>query len=398
MQLIEVNSPQLAMEFINVNVLINKNDPNYIQPLNKDILEVFDKKKNKAFRHGDAIRWILKTDNGEPIGRIAAFVNEKYKNKGDDVPVGGIGFFDCINDQGAADMLFDVARHWLLQRNMQAMDGPINFGERDRWWGLLVKGFEPAIYCLNYNPPYYQRLFENYGFRNYYNQVCFALKVGERIQEKFYTRHDQCAQNPDLSSAHIRKDQLDKFAKDFSIIYNKAWAGHGGMKQLEEKVVRKMFQAMKPVIDERISWFAYYKNEPIALWVNLPDLNQWFKHLHGKFDLWNKLKFLWIKKTRHCDKFVGLVFGVVPEWQGKGIDSYLIIEGGKTIQGLSIENGEYKMGKPIYSDFEMQWIGEFNPKMINMAESLGTYRSRILTTYRYLFDRTKEFKAHPVLR
>ena len=52
----------------------------------------------------------------------------------------------------------------------------------------------------------------------------------------------QCAKNPDLSSAHIRKDQLDKFAKDFSIIYNKAWAGHGGMKQVEEKVVRKMFQ------------------------------------------------------------------------------------------------------------------------------------------------------------
>ena len=85
MQLIEVNSPQLEKEFILVNVLINKNDPNYIQPLNKDILEVFDKKKNKAFRHGDAIRWILKRDNGEPIGRIAAFVNKKYKNKGDDV-------------------------------------------------------------------------------------------------------------------------------------------------------------------------------------------------------------------------------------------------------------------------------------------------------------------------
>ncbi len=397
MQLTEVNSPQLEKEFILINVLINKNDPNYIQPLNKDILEVFDKKKNKAFRHGDAIRWILKRDNGEPVGRIAAYVNKKYKNKGDDGPVGGIGFFDCINDQAAADLLFDVARHWLLQKNMQAMDGPINFGERDRWWGLLVKGFQPPIYCLNYNPPYYQQLFENYGFKNYYNQVCFALKVGDTLQEKFYLRHAQCAKNPDLSSAHIRKDQLDKFAKDFTIVYNKAWAGHGGMKQLEEKVVRKMFQSMKPVIDERISWFVYYKNDPIGLWLNLPDLNQWFKYLHGKFGLWDKLRFLWIKKTRKCDKFVGLVFGIVPEWQGKGIDSYLILEGGKVIQGLTIENGEYKIGNTIYTDFEMQWIGEFNPKMINVAEGLGTHRSRILTTYRYLFDQTKEFKPHPIL-
>jgi hypothetical protein len=59
-------------------------------------------------------------------------------------PVGGVGFFDCVNDQSAADMLFDVAKHWLLQKGMQAMDGPVNFGERDRWWGLLVKGFETS--------------------------------------------------------------------------------------------------------------------------------------------------------------------------------------------------------------------------------------------------------------
>lgn len=397
MQLTEVKDRQAERDFLKVNLIINRNDPNYIQPLDKDILDVFDKKKNKAFRHGEAIRWILRDNKGKLIGRIAAFVNKKYKNKGDDGPVGGIGFFDCINDQAAADMLFDVAKHWLLQKGMQAMDGPINFGERDRWWGLLVKGFEPPVYCLNYNPPYYQALFENYGFKNYFNQVCFALKADRRLQEKFYTRHAECAKNPDLSSAHIKKNQLEKFAGDFASIYNKAWAGHGGLKQLEERVVLKMFKAMKPVMDEKINWFVYYKNEPIALWINLPDLNQWFKYLHGKFGLPDKLKFLWIKKTKKCNKFVGIVFGVVPEWQGKGIDSYMIVEGAKLIQNIKIENGVYTIGKPIYDDYEMQWIGEFNPKMINVAESLGTYRSRLLITYRYLFDQAKEFKPHPIL-
>ncbi len=143
---------------------------------------------------------------------------------------------------------------------------------------------------------------------------------------------------------------------------------------------------MKPVMDEKISWFVYYKNDPIGIWINLPDLNQWFKYLNGKFSLWHKLKFLWIKKTKKCDKFVGLVFGIVPEFQGKGVDSYIIIEGAKVIQP-----------DHLYDKYEMQWIGEFNPKMVNVAENLGTYRSRILTTYRYLFDRTKEFKRHPVL-
>jgi len=386
MQLLEVTDKQSAKEFIEVNVLINKNDPNYIRPLDKDIRDVFDPKKNKTFRHGEATRWILKNDEGELIGRIAAFTNKKYKNKGDDVPVGGIGFFECINDQAAADMLFDVAKHWLMQKGMQAMDGPINFGERDRWWGLLVKGFEPPVYCMNYNPPYYQQLFEEYGFENFFDQVCFALKVKDRVQQKFYDRHAVLSRDPDFSARCIQKNQLEKFARDFTVVYNKAWAGHGGLKELSNQVVLKMFKSMKPVMDERLCWFTYYKEDPIAVWINLPDLNQWFKYLNGKFDLWHKLKFLWIKRTKKCRKFTGLVFGIVPEFQGKGVDAFMIMEGAKIIQD-----------QMLYDDYEMQWIGAFNPKMINVAESLGTYRSRNLVTYRYLFDRTKEFKRHPVL-
>ena len=139
-------------------------------------------------------------------------------------------------------------------------------------------------------------------------------------------------------------------------------------------------------MDERIVWFAYYKDEPVAIWTNIPDLNQWFRHLNGNFNVLGKLKFLWMKATKRCTKFVGLVFGIVPEWQGKGIDSFIIVEAAKIIQV-----------QHLYDEYEMQWIGEFNPKMLNIAESLGTYRSRKLTTYRYLFDRTKEFKPHPIL-
>ncbi|MCC7401612.1 MAG: hypothetical protein IT214_09015 [Chitinophagaceae bacterium] len=403
MQLTEVNNKKLANEFLLVNVEINRNNPAYIRPLDKDINTVFDPEKNKSFRFGKATRWVLKDEStagseGKLIGRIAAFTNSRYKNKGDDIPVGCIGFFDCINDQNAADILFDVAKHWLMQQGMQAMDGPVNFGERDRWWGLVVKGNEiPPMYGMNFNPPYYQKLFENYGFKKFYNQICFALKVNGRLQEKFFERHAMCARDPNFSSTHLKKNQLEKFVKDFTIVYNRAWAGHGGMKQIEEKVAFKLFKAMKPVLDERINWFVYYKGEPVGVWINLTDLNQWFKYLNGKFDFWHKLKFLWIKSTIKNKKFTGLIFGVVPEFQGKGVDSYLIVEGAKVVQGLHIENGEYKNGIPIYEDYEMQWVGEFNPKMINIAESLGTYRSRILTTYRYLFDRTKEFKPHPVL-
>ena len=397
MRIIEVTTPEQATLFIKINYLLNKRDPNYIQPLDKDIAEIFNPKKNKAFRFGIVKRWILQTDAGDSIGRIAAFINKKYKNKGDEGAVGGVGFFDCINDQTAANLLFDTAKNWLIINDTIAMDGPINFGERDKWWGLLVEGYDPPLYCMNYNLPFYKDLMENYGFQPFFHQLCFSTKIGHRFPEKFYNRHASVAKDPNYSSQHLKKNQLEKFAKDFTTVYNKAWAGHGGLKQIEEKIVLKMFQSMKPVLDERINYIIYYKDDPIGIFINLPDINQWFKYLKGKFGLIEKLKFLLIKKTKPCTKIVGLVFGLIPEFQGKGLDTYLIVEASKKIQNLTIENGVYTLGAPLYEDYEMQWIGDFNPKMINVAESLGTFLSRKLTTYRYNFDRTKAFKKHPIL-
>ncbi|MBU6158964.1 MAG: hypothetical protein KGP35_08035 [Bacteroidetes bacterium] len=386
MTLVEVTDKKTIRAFLEMPLGIYRNDPNWIRPLDKDIELVFDKKQNKAFRHGEAIRWILKDGQGKLIGRVAAFVNKKYKTKGDTGPVGGMGFFECINDLTAAHILFEACKQWLQEKGMGAMDGPINFGERDRWWGLQVDGFQQPLYCMNYNPPYYRDLFENYGFRLFFNQYCYALKVKDKLQEKFYMRHAALAKDPAYSARHVTKKELVKFAKDFTVVYNKAWAGHGGLKQMDEKLVIGMFERMKPVMDENISWFAYYNNEPIGFWVNIVDLNQWFKYLNGRFDWWGKLKFLWLKTFRKNKKFNGIIFGVIPEFQAKGVDAYMIVEGGKIIQG-----------RQLYEEYELQWIGDFNPKMMNVAESLGTQISRRLITFRYQFDPSLPFNRHPLL-
>lgn len=386
MQLKEVRTRADEKEFVEINAELNKQYSTYIRPMDHEIMAVFNPEKNKAFRHGECIRWILQDDEGKSIGRIAAFANKKYKNKGDEQPVGGIGFFDCINNQDAADMLFDVAKHWLMQKGMGAMDGPINFGERDKWWGLLTEGFHEPLYGMNYNPPYYKELFEHYGFKVFFNQVCFGLNPKSQLSEKLKARHDAVVRDPAFRAITAKKSQLKKYAQDFTTVYNKAYAGHGGMKELRFEQVNAMFRTMKPVMDENIVWFTYWNDEPIALFINLPDLNQWFKYLNGKFTLWHKLKFLWIKKTKANPTFVGIVFAIVPEFQGKGIDSFMIRESQKVIMNL-----DYKI-------CEMQWVGDFNPKMLNMISNIGdTYKTRELATYRYLFDQTREFKRHPYL-
>ncbi|HLG35724.1 MAG TPA: hypothetical protein VI757_12650 [Bacteroidia bacterium] len=385
MNLVEVTTAKHKKDFILLPVSLYKNEPNWIRPLDKDIEAVFDAKQNKYFRHGECSRLLLYDENEKPIGRIAVFIDERTTKK-EPQPTGGIGFFECINDKAAAHKMFDHCKQWLQQKGMEAMDGPINFGERDSWWGLIVDGFHSPQYKMNYNPSYYRELFESYGFQKYYEQWCYSLRIADRVQEKFYRRHEEIKTNPDYHAEFLKKKFLSKYADDFCTVYNKAWAKHGGGKELERKQVQQFFKTMKPVMDGEAIWFAYCKDEPIGMWINLPDLNQYFKKFNGKLGFVEKLRLLWMLKRRETRKLIGLVFGIVPEHQGRGVDALMIVEGQKHF----VENN-------LYDDFEMQWIGDFNPRMVSIAENLGTKRSRVLNTYRYLFDRSKEFKRHPIL-
>jgi hypothetical protein len=390
MKVVEVKSLKAARDFIQAHIQCNQHDPNWIRPLNKDVEQVFAPQKNKTFRFGEVCRWVL-YDNHKPVGRIAAFTNKKYKNKGDEFPVGGIGFFDSPHDLQAAFLLFDTAKTWLTERSMQAMDGPINFGERDRWWGLLVHGFYEPLYGMNYNPPYYQELFEAYGFDVFYNQYCWSIPVAgaaNQLQSKFYEAHSLYARKPEFKALSLadRNMNIEMCINDFCTIYNKAWAIHEGNKEMNSEQARKIFKALKPILDPNLVWFVYHNNDPIAMWISIPDINQIVKHLNGKFNLFAKIQFLYYKLMRTCNRFVGIIYGIVPEFQGSGVDYFMIVEAEKVIKA-----------KRIYTQTELLWQGDFNPKMLNISRNLGAEHCRTLITYRYIFDRTVPFKRHPVI-
>lgn len=388
MQLIEVSNPATAKAFLQVNVLMNRENPCYIRPLDKEVNEVFDPLKNKLFKYGEVKRWILKDDNGRLIGRIAAFTNKKYINKGTTYPTGGVGYFDCIHDQQAANLLLDTAKSFLVSKGMEAMDGPINFGDRDKNWGLMVEGFDrEPVYGMSFNPSYYQELIENYGFKNYYNQYFYVMKVDEPLSDKFKERYAKFKAKPGYVARHCELKHMEKYAGDFATVYNAAWAQHGEAKEITKEQVMKLFKTMKPIMDERMIWFTYYKEEPIAMFINIPDVNQYFKHFNGKMGLFQKLHLLWMKWTGQCKILTGLAFGVVPKYQALGIDSFMINECALLVQG-----------KGWYHNYEMGWAGDWNPKMINIYKSLGGVQSRRMVTYRYIFDEQKNpFERHPVM-
>jgi len=383
----EVFDKKTRKEFLLLPLKIYVNIPEWIRPLDVDIELVFDHKKNKAFRHGECERWILIDEKGTTIGRIAAFVNEKTKDKGNDQPTGGCGFFECIDDQDAAFKLFDTCKEWLVNKGIEAMDGPINFGERDKWWGLLIDGFEcEPNYNCNHNPRYYRKFFETYGFQIYFNQFTFGRSVFDRFSDRIYEKATNVFKDPNYRFEHLKKSNIDKYIEDFRIIYNKAWAKIGvpKMTSLQAKALMKQ---IKPILDEKIIWYGYYKEEPIAIYMNIPEVNQIFKHVNGKMNLIGKISFMMHKLLRTNKKMLGLVYGIVPEYQGKGVDGALIVATGKMVQE------DY----PRYPLLEMNWIGDFNPKMIRVAEQLEAKIVKKHATYRKLFDSNIPFKRSKIL-
>ncbi len=375
-------------EFLLFPLSIYKNSLAWIRPLDKDVENVFNPEKNKTFRHGEVIRWLLKNDQHQTIGRIAAFVDQKTEKKGNDQPTGGLGFFECINDKQAAVLLFDAAKNWLQSKGMEAMDGPVNFGSRDRWWGLLVDGYErePNYQC-NYNPPYYKDFFEAYGFQVYFNQFTFARKVIEPLSPKLHHKAELIGKQPDYEFRHLRKDEIPKLGEYLRTVYNKAWANRADNPEITSQQATLIVKQMKPILDERLLYFGFYKGEPISFFLSLPEINQIFKHVNGKLDWIGKIKFLWHTVRKTNKKAFGILFGVVPEHQGKGADGAMILAARAVLQD------QYKR----YEEYEMNWIGDFNPKMITVVEQVGGFVSKTHITYRKLFDENKPFKRHPIL-
>lgn len=378
-QTIQVNNNKTKKEFLNFAKYLYKNDKNWTCPLDIEIESIFDSQSNGNFKYGDAQRWLITDNNNKTIGRIAAFYDTRKQN---DQPTGGIGFFECVNQQEVANKLFDTAKEWLTTKGIQAMDGPINFGENYVHWGLLVEGFTHQAYGMQYHMPYYKALFENYGFKTYFEQYSYhvnlTLPFPER-QEKFARF---VMRKPNYKWEHMDFKNPEKHIKDIVNIFNAVWSDfHKDYVPITYQEMEKMFVESKDLLIEDFIVFAYDQDKPIGMIICFPDLNQVLKKLkNGKLNIINKLKILYHKKNS-ITRARQLVSGIIPEYQKAGIIGPLF---------LNLSDACKKHG---IKELEMSWVGDYNTTVNKMYKQMETAtKGKTHITYRYLFDRDKTFK------
>ena len=366
-----VNNSADIRDFHRVLDVVYAKDPVFVHYIENDVEDVFSPEKNKLFNKGWQVqRWVAKKGS-EPVGRIAAFCRIVEKDSMGNAIIadkGGIGFFDCVQDDITAAQLFDTAENWLYQKGVSDIQAPINFGDRDSFWGLRIEGTTAPSYRENYHPAYYRQWFLSRGYEVEIEQFTYDI-----IEEKFnFERFSKIAERVTATGKYtfefLDYNQLEKFTTDFVTIYNKAWSFHEDFEPLTNEALLKRFKSIKPAMPKEFAVFAYDQGEPIGLFISILELNLLFKSFKGKLGLWQKILFMLQRNS--IRKAKGIVFGIIPSHHNLGIETGMII---KFHQGLRALNRVDSM--------ELSWIGDFNPKMISMLQSLGAYKTKTHHTF-----------------
>lgn len=386
MEIILVNSKTTIDEFHEFSIRLYADDKNWVAPLRMMVEDVFNPQKNMGFANGDARRWLVRKGR-KAVGRIAAFYDRSKQEEGKE-PAGCVGFFECENDQAVANLLFDTAKEWLSSEGFTAMDGPVNFGENFFNWGLLVDGFMPQGFGMQYNPPYYQELFNCYGFQTYYKQFSYHLDItSPDLPARFWKIAEWVAKKPDFHYKTFSFQNREKCISDFLSIYEQAWSKHSNYKPIDPNDLRALIRDAKIVLEEEFIWYVYHKDDPVAFFMMIPDLNQILARLkNGKLNLLNILKLFYYKKKKVMTRCRVIVMGVVPRFQGAGLES-----------GIFWQLRQVMLRKNWYREMELSWVGDFNPKMISLFNAVGGQYAKTHETMRYLFDRNRPFERLPII-
>ncbi|MDI6401574.1 hypothetical protein QLX67_06165 [Balneolaceae bacterium ANBcel3] len=359
-----LSSPEEMKRFLEFPYTHYADDPNWVPPLKMQQKDLLDKDKNPFFNNADAA-FFLAYHNGKPAGRIAAIHNRAY-NESNKVNYGFFGFFECIDNQLVADLLFRIVRDWLKERGCTRVVGPMNPGMLDEI-GILVDGFEhkPAI-MMPYSKKWYDSLLKKGGFKK--EMDLFSYRVTEKTVtlDRLNRAVDIIMKrNPGLTIRPVNLKRFDEEVNAIHHIYNKAWEKNWGSYHISIEELRHLAKDLKLIIDTDIAHVAEIKGKPVAFSIALPDYNQVFSKMDGTLFPTGLFKLLWHKRKINAIRTA--LMGVLPEFQGRGIDALLTRE--SIVKGL--DKG--------YQSAELGWLLESNPDILRVAEKVGgskvkTYR------------------------
>ncbi|WP_437276915.1 hypothetical protein WME90_37540 [Sorangium sp. So ce375] len=332
---------KVLKDFLNVVDTVYEGEPNYIRPLDLDISDRLDKKKNPFFEHAEGTAWVAYKD-GRPAGRITAQVDHEHLRVHRD-DTGSFGFIDTIDDAETAGALLAEAASWLRARGMKRMRGPYSLSTNEEI-GCLIEGFElPPVMMMPYHRPHQGRLIEQAGLEKVKDLYAWGYEVGN-VPARAQKAHAEVLAMPEV---HTRCGDPKNLLRDIRIlmdVYNDAWSDNWGFVPMTEKELVKWSKDVRLILMPELTKITFIDGEPAAVSLGLPDLNQLIKDFHGKLLPTGIFKLLWRLRVRGPKRGRLVVLGIRKKWRHvrryAGLSAFLYVEMNRAAHLLGMEGGE----------------------------------------------------------
>ena len=354
-KIVEVKNSADLDRFIRLPWKIYKDCPNWVPPL------VFERKKflnpqiNPFFDRAEVKLLLVEDEKGTTLGRIA-LVHDHIYQENYSKNTGIMGMVETVDDENVSRLLFDEARSWCEERGFDKLIGPMSLSINHEC-GLMLEGFDrPPMLGIPYNPKYYEKHFQEWGFNKSKDLVSFRLnliKVPEYLQNAAHKLEKR-------GRFKLRNLNISKFEEELKIIwkiYNAAWDLNWGSVPMTYKEFAYVAREMKSFVNPELFLIAEVKGEPVGFSLALPDVNQILIKLDGRLFPFGWAKFLWNKNK--IDSYRVLTLGVKKKFRGLGIDAYMYCEMYKKF----IENG--------IKWCEMSWMLEDNADIMEPIFKIG---------------------------
>lgn len=338
---------------------IYKNDPLWVPPLIPERMKQLNPKKGSFFSHGEAAFFLAHKD-GRLAGTIMAAVDyssNKLRNLND----GMFGFFECIDDQAVANLLFETAAAWTKDQGMERMVGPFH-QDYDSAYGILIEGHDrpPAISC-GHTPRYYEKLVVNFGFKPFRpDNIAYAIDISKDTRE-FQLLHKLAAKAAERGVAVIREARLDQWNDEGDRVHfllNKALAHLDDFVGWDRQALDDTLAPFKKYADPYLVLFADVGNKTVGFFPGIPNLNEILYHVNGLRYPWDIFKMLKFSRIQPKGLAIKSVL-VLPEYWGTGVSLMLF----STMLTRAQEKG--------FTWADLSLTSEDNPKTPMLAERMG---------------------------
>jgi hypothetical protein len=354
--------------FIDLPFRLHAGTP-WVPPLILERLLFLSPRFGQFFQHGRGEAILLLAERGgRVVGRVSAHIDHAY-NRHHGARWGWFGFFECEDDPEVARILLDAAAAWLGGRGLEGMVGPADFTMNDES-GIVIEGHElrPMI-RQPWHPPYYQRLLEEAcGMEKSVDLLMWSLEISDRekmlpvlfeLAEQVGPKHGVTLRR--MTRRGLRRD-LDAFAE----IYNRAWRRNFGFVPYEKADLDAYALELQLVFDRDWFMMAEIQDEPIAMAITVPDVNQVLARMGGRLLPWGWWHYL--RRNKVIDRVRVGFLGVKPAHQHTGVAA-----------ALYVEHFETSARHPRVKGGEMGWILETNRAMNRGMEAMN---GRVVKKYR----------------